>query len=107
MGADALVVLSVECSGRNCRIGNGAAGLDAPPAPPRGTADFPRTVLNIEATLDASQLAVVSDADTYTVTATSDWVITWQGAGQSGTIPLDGLTRSVQISIGEAQVLVQ
>jgi hypothetical protein len=45
--------------------------------------------------------------DTFTVTATSDWVITWQGAGQSGTIRLDGLTRSVQISIGEAQVLVQ
>jgi hypothetical protein len=45
--------------------------------------------------------------DAFTVTATSDWVITWQGAGQSGTIPLDGLTRSVQISIGEAQVLVQ
>jgi hypothetical protein len=45
--------------------------------------------------------------DAFTVTATSDWVIKWQGAGQSGTIPLDGLTRSVQISIGEAQVLVQ
>lgn len=43
----------------------------------------------------------------YTVTATSDWVITWEGAGQTGTIRLNGLTRSVQISVGEAQVLVQ
>ena len=44
---------------------------------------------------------------TYTVTATSDWVITWEGAGQTGTIRLNGLTRSVQIAVGEAQVLVQ
>lgn len=43
----------------------------------------------------------------YTVTATSDWVITWEGAGQTGTIRLNGLTRSAQISVGEAQVLVQ
>jgi hypothetical protein len=43
----------------------------------------------------------------YTVTATSDWVITWAGAGQTGTIRLNGLTRSVEISVGEAQVLVQ
>jgi hypothetical protein len=42
----------------------------------------------------------------YTVTATSDWVITWAGAGQTGTIRLGGLTRSTQITIGEAQVLV-
>lgn len=43
----------------------------------------------------------------YTVTATSDWVITWSGAGQTGTIRLNGLARSVEISVGEAQVLVQ
>ena len=43
----------------------------------------------------------------FTVTATSDWVITWAGAGQTGTIRLNGLTRSVQIAVGEAQVLVQ
>ena len=43
----------------------------------------------------------------FTVTATSDWVITWAGAGQTGTVRLNGLTRSVQIAIGEAQVLVQ
>ena len=43
----------------------------------------------------------------YTVTATSNWVITWAGAGQTGTIRLDGLTRSVAIAVGEAQVLVQ
>ena len=43
----------------------------------------------------------------FTVTATSDWVITWEGAGQTGTIRLNGLARSVEISVGEAQVLVQ
>ncbi|WP_460834007.1 hypothetical protein [Nocardioides hungaricus] len=43
----------------------------------------------------------------YTVSATSDWVITWEGAGQTGTIRLNGLTRSVAIAVGEAQVLVQ
>ena len=40
--------------------------------------------------------------DAYTVTATSSWVITWSGAGQTGTIRLDGLNRSTQIRIGEA-----
>lgn len=45
--------------------------------------------------------------DQYAVSATSDWVITWSGAGQSGTIRLNGLVRSVAISVGEAQVLVQ
>ena len=44
---------------------------------------------------------------TFTVTATSDWVITWEGAGQTGTIRLNGLARSVEIAVGEAQVLVQ
>lgn len=43
----------------------------------------------------------------FTVTARSDWVITWEGAGQSGTVRLNGLERSVQITVGEAQVLVQ
>lgn len=43
----------------------------------------------------------------YTVTATSAWVITWRGAGQTGTIRLGGLSRSVQIAVGEAQVLVR
>ncbi|WP_460808586.1 hypothetical protein [Nocardioides salsibiostraticola] len=43
----------------------------------------------------------------FLVTATSDWVITWAGAGQTGTIRLDGLSRSVEIAVGEAQVLVQ
>jgi hypothetical protein len=43
----------------------------------------------------------------YTVTATSDWVITWEGAGQTGTIRLNGLTRTARIAVGEAQVLVQ
>ncbi|WP_244928501.1 hypothetical protein [Nocardioides sp. W7] len=44
--------------------------------------------------------------EAYTVTATSSWVITWSGAGQTGTIRLNGLNRSTQIQIGEAQVLV-
>ncbi|KRF32290.1 hypothetical protein [Nocardioides sp. Soil805] len=44
--------------------------------------------------------------DAYTVTATSSWVITWSGAGQTGTIRLDGLNNSAQVRIGEAQVLV-
>ena len=43
----------------------------------------------------------------YTVTASSDWVITWEGAGQTGTLRLNGLTRTVAIAVGEAQVLVQ
>lgn len=46
-------------------------------------------------------------AGTYTVTATSGWVVQWNGAGQSGTIRLNGLQRSAEISIGEAQVLVR
>ena len=44
--------------------------------------------------------------DRYTVTALTDWVVRWQGAGHSGVIRLDGLERSVQIAVGEAQVLV-
>lgn len=42
----------------------------------------------------------------FEVSATTSWVITWSGAGQTGTIRLDGLVRSTQITIGEAQVLV-
>jgi len=45
--------------------------------------------------------------DKFTVTATSDWVIEWAGAGQTGTIRLNGLVREARIAIGEAQVLVQ
>ena len=44
---------------------------------------------------------------TFTVTATSDWVVTWSGAGQTGTIQVPGLSRSTRIRVGEAQVLVQ
>lgn len=43
----------------------------------------------------------------FTVTAVSDWVVTWEGAGQSGTLRLNGLQRSVDIAVGEAQVLVR
>ena len=45
--------------------------------------------------------------DRFTVTATSSWVVSWSGAGQTGTIRLNGLTRSAQVAVGEAQVLVQ
>lgn len=43
----------------------------------------------------------------YTVTANAYWVVNWSGAGQTGTITLDPLTRSVQIRVGEMQVLQQ
>jgi hypothetical protein len=42
----------------------------------------------------------------YTVRATSHWVITWAGIGQTGTIPMD-LTNTAALTIGEAQVLRQ
>ena len=42
----------------------------------------------------------------YKVTATSEWVVDWEGAGQSGSLDVDDLSRSVQVSVGEAQVLV-
>lgn len=48
-----------------------------------------------------------NSSGTFLVTATSDWVITWAGAGQTGIIRLNGLARSVEITVGEAQVLVQ
>jgi len=41
----------------------------------------------------------------YTVTATNYWVFEWAGGGQSGQIPLE-LSDSVQIRVGEMQVLV-
>lgn len=47
------------------------------------------------------------EGDRFTVTATSSWVVSWSGAGQTGTIRLNGLTRSAQVAVGEAQVLVQ
>ncbi len=42
----------------------------------------------------------------YPVSATSYWVITWAGLGQSGTIEME-LVRDGQIVMGEAQVLSQ
>ncbi len=41
----------------------------------------------------------------YTISATSYWTVTWAGGGQSGTIPLD-FTRTVQLRVGEVQVIV-
>jgi hypothetical protein len=43
---------------------------------------------------------------TYTVRATSHWLVTWAGIGQRGTIPLD-FTRTGVITMGEAQVLIR
>lgn len=42
----------------------------------------------------------------YTVRATSQWLVTWSGIGQAGTIPMD-LTQTASVTIGEAQVLRQ
>lgn len=42
----------------------------------------------------------------YTVRATSHWVVTWAGIGQSGTIPLD-FTDTTAVTMGEVQVLTQ
>lgn len=53
------------------------------------------------------QSSAGQDEDRFTVTATSEWVVTWSGAGQTGTIRLNGLTRTARIAVGEAQVLVQ
>lgn len=44
--------------------------------------------------------------DEFTVSATSHWTVSWAGAGQSGQLLVDELTQSVQIAVGEAQVLV-
>lgn len=45
--------------------------------------------------------------EAYQVSATSHWVVTWTGGGQSGTIELDLITDALPIRIGEAQVLTQ
>jgi hypothetical protein len=42
----------------------------------------------------------------YTVRASSHWVITWVGIGQTGTIGMD-LTQTADLTIGEVQVLRQ
>lgn len=65
----------------------------------------------MQASPDCGHTYVKSSAgendDMFTVTATSDWVVSWSGAGQTGTVRLNGLTRTARISVGEAQVLVQ
>lgn len=43
----------------------------------------------------------------YSVTAQSYWPVDWEGAGQSGTIRLPALERTVDIEVGELQVLTQ
>ncbi|MFK0074623.1 hypothetical protein [Arthrobacter woluwensis] len=44
--------------------------------------------------------------DAWPITATSNWVVTWNGGGQSGEIPLQ-TTSSTRIQIGEIQTLVR
>jgi hypothetical protein len=44
---------------------------------------------------------------TFTVTASSYWRIDWAGAGQSGTIRTNPLEQTVELRVGEAQVLTQ
>ncbi|NTW40017.1 MAG: hypothetical protein HGA44_09020 [Cellulomonadaceae bacterium] len=41
----------------------------------------------------------------YTVTATTHWTVTWDGAGQTGTIPLD-FTRTIAVPVGEVQTII-
>ncbi|MBL0888135.1 hypothetical protein [Myceligenerans indicum] len=43
----------------------------------------------------------------YTVTATSYWTIRWESDGEAGSLPVQELTASTQITIGEVQVLRQ
>ena len=43
----------------------------------------------------------------YTVTASSFWIVRWVGGGQRGTMTLAPLRDSVEVRIGEAQVLTQ
>lgn len=42
----------------------------------------------------------------FPVTATAQWTVEWQGAGQAGVIPIDH-TNQTQIRVGEVQVLTQ
>lgn len=42
----------------------------------------------------------------YTVSATSYWVVEWEGIGQNGEIPLN-FVQNVAITVGEAQVIVR
>lgn len=75
-------------------------GPGTPYTPSRGTAQSPDCGHTYTTTSDSRP------GDVFTVSATSDWVVSWAGAGQTGTIRLDGLTQSAQIAVGEAQVLV-
>ncbi|WP_404500434.1 hypothetical protein [Arthrobacter sp. GAS37] len=44
--------------------------------------------------------------DSYTITATTQWVVDWNGGGQSGQIPLQ-TSSSTQIRIGEIQTIIR
>lgn len=45
---------------------------------------------------------IYSERGTYTVTATTVWDVTWQGGGQSGTLPFE-VARSAEVLVGELQ----
>ncbi|MEH1164658.1 hypothetical protein V6V47_04635 [Micromonospora sp. CPCC 205539] len=46
-------------------------------------------------------------ADTYGVSATTYWTVTWHGGGESGVIPVTRSTGTVQIQINELQVVTR
>ena len=52
-----------------------------------------------------SQTSDDQPAGRYTVTATSQWSVTWNGGGQGGTIPLTATSQST-VEIGELQSVV-
>ncbi|MEV0327079.1 hypothetical protein AB0H63_11640 [Micromonospora echinospora] len=46
-------------------------------------------------------------AGTYTINATTHWVVEWEGGGESGTIPVFRTSRNVEVQINELQVVTR
>ncbi|OZV80245.1 hypothetical protein CA850_15850 [Micromonospora echinospora] len=46
-------------------------------------------------------------AGTYTINATTHWVVAWEGGGESGTIPAVRTSRNVEVQINELQVVTR
>jgi len=44
-----------------------------------------------------------SGSGTFTVTATTNWVVTWSGGGQTGTVQMPSTSSSTQVRVGELQ----
>lgn len=49
--------------------------------------------------------SAVQPGGRYTVTATVDWVVSWAGAGRSGTLPDLSTSASVRLDVAESQAL--